>query len=319
MRFGRVLHPEIVLDKRGDTFDRLFLKTALSIITIEPEHGLHWNVRRSDEPLTQMIAEALVADTVMVRFLVSCKFFASQNAPVYHIGQEFLQALQKIDRKVPVDILPEKFSAYFSFASKTLFDESDAIEGGYVCIDRGRNLGMDAKFADTRIITFAYVCSKEPGVPAAPVGSLTVPLDAKTLEELASGAPLQDFWGFFQDEVPSAEKNAKRNEIFRTLLNCVIYLHSDEPIIEKTVPLAESNKSIKEHKRDGTIINACTIPVQFLWPHYKPVRNYTVGSTWVDSFPRWQRCGPGLTSVKLIFVTAHERTYNKPFEEPITL
>jgi hypothetical protein len=309
MRFGRVLHPEIVLGKRGRKEEIEFIQKALSITEIDPRGGLTWEGDR-DDLLAVLIGSALEQDQVFVRWVTSCKrFVQTKNAPTYHVGQEFLQALQKVDIKVPMDIIPETFCAYFSFASKTVFDEADEIEGGYVCVGRGRNLGMDAKYADLRIITFAYNCKATQDSPFPPVGSLTVPLDVKTIDELASGAPLQDYF-VTQSVKPSQEANAKRNEVFRTLLNCLIYIHSEEPIIERSVPLADSNKTIKEHKKLGHIINACTIPVNFLWPNYQKARRYKVDSTWIDSFPRWQRCGPGLTSVKLVFVRGHERNFN---------
>lgn len=308
MRFGRVLHPEIVLNKRGTKFERDFIKTVLDMTEMLP-NGLNWSVKASSDPLNYIIAKALEHDPVFVRFIVSCKIFTERKANVFHIGSDFLQALQKVDRKIPVDILPETFCAYFSFASSTLFDESDAIDGGYVCIDRGRNLGMKAEFSDLKIITFSYVCSKKnPQDPSPPVGSMTVPLDAKTLNELVSGAPVQDFC-VDKNKIVDEETLEKRNQVFRALLNCVIYLHSAEPIVQKSVPLEESKKTIKQHKKDGEVINACTIPIHFLWPNYKPI--HKIQSTWVDSYPRWQRCGPGLQGVKLVFVSAHERNYKQ--------
>lgn len=308
MRFGRVLHPEIVLGKRGTKEEIAFVQKALAMTSIDPRGGLTWEGDR-DDLLAVLIGSALEQDQVFVRWVTSCKkFVEAKTAPTYHVGREFLQALQKVDLKVPVEIIPDSFCAYFSFASKTVFDESDAIDGGYVCVDRGRNLGMDAKYADTRVITFAYNCASTQESPFPPVGSLTVPLDAKTMDELAGGAPYRDYYMPSSFE-PSAEAHAKRNEVFRTLLNCLIYVHSQEPIIERSIPLADSNKTIKEHKKLGHIINACTIPVHFLYPNYQQPKVYKVNSTWVDSFPRWQRCGPGLTSVKLVFVKAHERKF----------
>lgn len=301
MRFGRILHPEMILNKRGNKLARELYRKTIDMIEITAE-GIKFETQ---DPMSSMIAEGLSKDAVFLRFIASCKIFTERKAPVYHIGREFLQALQKIDRKIPVDILPESFAAYISFSDNTVFDEEGAVEGGYVCIDRGKNLGMISDLAETRVISFAYVCKSDEPVP--PCGSLTVPLDSRRIEELASEVKIEDF---FLHERASLLDTKKRNDVFRALLNAVIYIHSEEPILERSTPLQDSELSVKQHKNLGKIINACTIPVSFIYPKYVTQRVYRVDSTWIDSFPRWQRCGPGLMNVKLVFVTPHERTYN---------
>lgn len=178
MRFGRTLHPEIVLNKRGSKQAREFYSLAMNMIDITPG-GVAF---KAQDTMSAIVAEGLARDPVFLRFTANCKIFKERNAPVYHIGREFLQALQKIDREIPVDLLPEKFSAYFSFSNNTVFDDDAAVEGGYVSIDRGRNLGMISELADTRVISFTYVCQSTEELP--PCGSLTVPLDAKELKNL---------------------------------------------------------------------------------------------------------------------------------------
>jgi hypothetical protein len=302
MRFSRTLHPEIILDKRGEKSSRELYRKIINMIKVTPE-GIRFET--DADPMSYFIAETLTKDSVFLRFMASCKIFLDRKAPVYHIGRDFLLALQKIDRQIPLDILPESFIGYFSFSDNTIFDESCAVEGGYVCIGRGREMGMKSELADTRMISFSYVCKSDEEMP--PFGSLTIPLEGRKIEELASEVETVDF---FLNQQVSATDSKKRNDVFRTLLNAVIYIHSEEPIIERSRPLEQSGLSVKQHKKQDKIINACTIPISFLNPKYIQTKVYQVESTWIETFPRWQRCGPGLKSVKLVFVTPHERKYN---------
>jgi hypothetical protein len=303
MRFSRILHPEVILNRRGDTQAREIYQKTLDMIEIT-DNGVYFEAK---DQMGWVIANSLQRDHVFLRFMTNCKIFKKKKAPVYHIGKDFLQALQKIDREIPLDVLPESFSAYFSFAEDSVFDEDGAVEGGYVNIETGRNLGMKSEYGNTRIISFSYVCkSSVLGMP--PFVSLTVPLDAKRIDELVAQVQTEDF---FMLKVKPPEGVEKRNDVFRALLNAVIYLHSTEPFVEISRPIKQSGLSVNEHRRRGLIINDCTLPVSFLYPKYVQTRNYKVDSTWVDSFPRWQRCGANFSQVKLVFVTPHERRYKR--------
>jgi hypothetical protein len=304
MRFSRILHPEIMLNRRGEKRAREIYQKALDMIEIT-DNGVYFQAK---DELSWVIAQSLQRDHVFLRFMTNCKIFKSKKSQVYHIGKDFLVALQKIDREIPLDVLPSSFSAYISFAEDTVFDEEGSVEGGYVSIGTGKNLGLKTEFENTLLISFSYICKvkNDDGMP--PCVSLTVPLDAKRIDDLVSQVEPEDF--FFTKVKPPANAS-KRNDVFKALLNAVIYLHSTEPFIEISRPIKQSGFSVNEHRRRGLIINDCTLPVSFLYPKYVQVKSYKVDSTWVDSHPRWQRCGANLAQVKLVFVTPHERRYKR--------
>jgi hypothetical protein len=301
MRYDTILHPEMILNKRGPEFARSFLKSALDMIEVR-KGGVYFEAH---DPTSHFIAESLHRDKVFLRCLTTCKIFRDQKPPIYHIGRDFLQTLQKIDREIPVDILPEKFLAYFQFAENAIFDDDGVVEGGYICIDRGINLGMTESLQDKRVLSFTYLCQpKVEGMSA--FASMTVELDAKKISELSSGIIVEDH---LLGETRTPEQIEKRNNVFRALLNATIYLFSEDPVLEKTRPFREMGFSVKEMKRRGLIINETLVPITFINREYTRPRERHVDATWVESFPRWQRCGPNFSKVKLVFVTAHERRF----------
>jgi len=302
MRFSRILHPEILLNRRGPNHAREIYSKAMSMIQIT-DSGVYFEAH---DDLSWVLAQSLQKDHIFLRFMTNCKIFKDKKSPVYHIGKDFLLALQKIDREIPIDILPETFSAYFSFADDTVFDEDGAVEGGYVTIDSGKNLGMKSEI-DSKVISFSYVC-KQTVLDMPPFVSFTTVLDAKKIDEMVSEVETSDF---FIHEAKTPDNVKKRNDVFRALLNAVIYLHSTEPLVEFSRPIKQSELSVNEHRRRGLVINDCTLPVSFLHRKYIQRKTYKIESTWVDSYPRWQRCGTNLSQVKLVFVSPHERRYKR--------
>jgi hypothetical protein len=135
---------------------------------------------------------------------------------------------------------------------------------------------------------------------------LTVPLEGKTISELANGVMIEDHYSKTKDV-----DHKKRHDVFRALINSVIYLFSENPELEKTLPKEQTGLSSKELVRRGRAINLTTIPIVFVNKNYKKIIRYSVESTWIESFPRWQRCGPLNSQVRLIFVSPHERRYKK--------
>lgn len=308
MRYSTIIHPEILLDKRGPEYARAFMKKVTGMIQVL-DRGIYFE---GNDPEELMLAQSLQRDSVFLRFITTCKLAKDQKVPTYHVGRDFLQTLQKIDREIPVDILPEKFFAYFQFDEKSVFDDDGEVEGGYICIDLGRNLGMQESLRDKRVLSFSYLCQPKINGMSA-FASLTVPLDAKKIGELSAGAPIEDFlWG----EQRTQKQIEMRNNVFRAILNATIYLFSEDPILEKSRPVREMGFSMKEMKRRGLIINETTVPITFINRGYTRPRERHVDSTWIESFPRWQRCGPNFSKVKLVFVTAHERRFKDETANP---
>src|ERR1039458_3265944 len=126
MRFSRCLHPEIILDQRGDPFIRSVYKFSQSAVAYIEWQGyaIDWN---------KYPKEFITSESATSEVLMGWKF-KKERPEIYHVGKDFLNAISKIDRDIPVDLLPERFFAYFSFSEKTIWDGTDWVQGMYVFI-----------------------------------------------------------------------------------------------------------------------------------------------------------------------------------------
>jgi hypothetical protein len=89
-----------------------------------------------------------------------------------------------------------------------------------------------------------------------------------------------------------------------------MYYNSFEPDVKRVISNSKlSNKQVIKLKHKTGVENQCLVDVTFLNWNYAKQRNYSKDSTWINSFPRWQPCGPKLSQVKLIWVKEHERTF----------
>lgn len=310
VRFNRVLHPEIVQDRRGLAESREIYRTVLSAC-----RQVKGQLVFEPTDLGYQISKVLHRDPILARHCLHVKHFVTTNgAKTYHVGKDFAQALAKIDREIPIDVLPPNFICYISLAEGSVSDESGDVQGGYVWLGTAQKeeiyLTQEKCWLEEgkRYLSISYLNAHSPG-PFPIITAVTCPLDQTSVAELV--APIQNEDVGSPYEI-TPEINKARTRVFRTLLNSLIYIYSQEPIIERTRPEKELGISKKELQRRSIIINECTIPVHFLNRVYASQRQYCVDSTWVDSHFRWQRCGPQFSQVRLTLVKAHERHYKTP-------
>lgn len=111
--------------------------------------------------------------------------------------------------------------------------------------------------------------------------------------------------------------NLKPNELLprpvdalRKAVNCILYIHSQQPDLQKAVPDVGLSHGRKKSLADrGIATSELTIPVTYVsWNYQKPVM-HNVDSSFVETHPRWQPCGPNRSQVKLIWVKEHTRRY----------
>ena len=197
MRFTKVLHPEIILNRRGPEEIRQFYK-ALAEITVRMGNGLapvEEEIRNS--PLHQSFWGIVSQDMNMIRHLLHCSLFREQpQAKTYHIGKDFALALSKIDKDIPIDVLPANEICYISFPEDTISDEDGPIQGGYVWL--GTAGAEDIRKNETswlqpgqRYISISYLNSKPLGI-GFPVTTVTAPLIQTTFDELITELPWKD-------------------------------------------------------------------------------------------------------------------------------
>ena len=297
MRLSKVLHPEIVLGRRGPDWIKDYYKKTVKEIDFLQEGGA------SVPHIFAEIGEGEIRGlTLMRKWMIT-------GTKVYHVSSDFLSALAGIERGVSLDYLPDRFCGYLSFAEKTIYDDEDEIEGAYCFIGPARETSLqDHSFE--RVFWCAYVVKGYRSIG-------TICLDLK------QGELLEDLINRFEDDSLKQFKFAtppknlrKRALVHNAVLNVVMYLHSQEPKVQRIPATQEiSNKKASELEASTGLRNDCTLPVTFVNWNYAKQRIYTKESTWVDTFPRWQPCGPNLSQVKLIWVQPHERRYKTSNEE----
>lgn len=290
MKFDKLLHPEVMLGKRGDKFFQKFYK--------ETVHGIKFTGFGME---VGAVVNAM--NLSQQRSLALMQRFRIDQGKVFHVAKDFLEALAGVERGVSLKYLPERFVGYISFADKVIADESEWVEGAYVYIGPAEHTMLKDTTAQ-RVFWCAYMTQGYQSV-----GTVCVELkDGDTMEDLVSRVELDNNKRKAVYMHPDAGSISARACVFNTVLNCVMYVHSAEPNVQR-VPSADSltNRKAAEIREKTGIKNTCTLSVTFLNWNYAKQRVYNKDSTWVNSFPRWQPCGPQWSQVKLIWVTEHSR------------
>ena len=288
MRLTKILHPEIITDRRGPVTLRKIYRQALSQIEFVAETG-------------GVIVPTLVleSDPVNQRAMTLMRRWQLDNGKVYHVSKDFLLALAGVERGVSLDYLPQRFVGYVSFADRTIYDDTHEVEGAYVYLGPARYAGLK-DVSEKRVLWVVYICSG-----GAVIASVSIPLkQGETIEDLMRTVCLE-----CEGSIPILNKR-KNALVYNTVVNVVMYLHSQEPNVQRLPAVHEiSNRKASELALKTGLRNECTVPVTFVNWNYAGQRVYTAEKTWVETFPRWQPCGVGLAQVKLIWVRAHERVY----------
>ena len=254
-------------------------------------------------------------------------FRKNKEARVLKLNQQFLNALKKVQVSDIQGLLKKECSFYVRFA-EPYFKKSFAFDVNAPNKAREVEEHLDGCYfrylppngespANIGIMYTTDACSM-----AGLSMGVTIPIEeGKTFAESFSIAKSKDdAYTRAMDSMISKEAQAAvlkgfedDIDIASAIVNACIYFHSMNPDVSHLEPE-------KDKKRRNTLAIKRGIPHEEISSYY-PVtllnwnygrgREYTVDSTWVDSYLRWQRCGPGFTQVKLIMVSEHERHYRK--------
>ncbi len=313
MKLSRVIPPEIFLGTRGHPAVIQFYKKAFSEFTIVP--GERPTIEASKD-LVDMLGEN------SFRHMVLARHFREVSGKTYYLTNDFTQALANLDRKIPIEYLPDQFIGYFVFGDGTAIqDESQNVEGGLVYIGSSDTLalvGEDKKALGTRALIINYFNT----APAeGTIGSIF--RIAYSLDELASKKVEE----FIEERVQTMRDEyingngirqapvhkdvaKKRAKVLRALINATLYASSDEPEVCRLQPISQySNKKRKEMMLTLPAENGCTVPITLLNYAYKHGVQHTMDSTVVQTHMRWQRCGEAYSKIKLVWVKEHERHF----------
>jgi hypothetical protein len=295
LKFAKVLHPEMILGLRGDPINQKLTNLLCNKIWYHPEQGYVVGFDSSWDPSSSF------HDSIVMSWKFRETWKTKDRPGVYHSGKDFLKALSKIDREIPIDLLPERFLGYFSFPENTIWDGNDWIQGCYVFIGPPNETPLKKGYwpESEKVFWAVYISQADPAKPVLEVARILIDLRKEKFSDLAASYPA------FGDPKSMADTN-----VFRLALNLVMYVNSiNRDLIEAPPVRLMKPAEKKDRTKRGELINQCTVPITLISWNYQHPRVYTKESSWVDTFMRWQRCGPGNTQLKLIWVTPHSRHY----------
>ena len=314
MRFKEVIHPEIVHDKRGTERTRRLYREMLDIFIIKDGQPYY-------QPTTEYQSKHLdffKDDHVFMEHLELCKIFKKENGKVYRIGKEIGIAFSKINKDIPLDILPKKFIGFLSFHPETIYDEDGWCTGAYVFLGYHGDCGaMSNSLTDeqkkTQLLWITYMSTNT--TTHDEIGQITklmVPMSSDIMNLVGGHGYSSCDVDIFSGEKTKItdETRQKRAVVYSAIINSLIYIFSEEPTLELARPVKQTGLSNNEILRRGHVINECTLPVTFVYRDFHGMQ-YTVDKTQVSGHRRWQRCGPQNSKVKLIWIDPHQRVYQK--------
>jgi len=321
MKLKRVLHPEIVMLKRGPAelirnnkimydevrFDNKSMEVKKDGFIVKS--GLYDTLFGSGT--TDKMNKS--GDPMLIRYLANMQDWRRGNFKTYYVGKDFAKTLSVVDLKIPMNVLPENFFAYIAFGEDAIEDEEFAVGGAYIRICKAKDMPiyMNTPEQEGTAVWICYTDAANNGM----IVDLFILLENKNLDELIDEHCVvnRDMKFDGKNYVSSTfgdTTKAMRARVFRTALNAVIYIHSADAILDKTLPEeALPKRKVTELRATGST-NLCTIPVYLINQHFHDItRMYHVDGTRVRSHPRWQPCGEARAQVKLIWVKEHERRY----------
>jgi len=310
MRFNQELHPEYVLNKRGDKFIRGLYQEMMDNVVFDQVNP--------EEVYTKNIGE-LVKDDSFIQHIVSCKMFKQYGSKVYCIQKDFGQDLSNIDREIPIDHLSEQFMGYFYLPPGTIDDDDGDVEGAYVYIGKMKNYPLKVRGVDNPEMKILAVSMHNRRMTTQSFGYVLGHYFTELTEDKVGamggnngfkGVDYRYIEGKVTEIGIEPEAHKKRNAVYRLFVNAVLYLHSQDAFIDHLRPTADLSQTKKKQiEAQKGKVNECTVPVTLINWNYGQERTYSVGLTQVKSHLRWQRCGENFTQIKLIWVKTHERHY----------
>lgn len=339
MKFDALIHPELVFDKRGNLELRRIYREFLGAVSYSSKGWTYTRtedkeVNKTEDFLPDKVTnptpgKVLGSAHTPARFIIKpilqkldensrdhfcmVKKFKSDGGKLYHVNHDFLDVLSKINREIPLDCLPERFLGYISFAPNTIKDDTGYIQGAYVFIGDAEETCLNPEQWGKKFFWCSYI---EQGDNLT-VTALRIVLENKTMQELISDIQCFDY-GWKKDDKGNVFSNRierslnGREVVFRTLINSVIYIHCQNPIIDKTnscLSLSQTKK--KKVRQEKGIVNETALPITFInWRYERPIM-YSKDKTMVVGHFRRQHYGPKNTAVKAIYIEEHERILNK--------
>lgn len=329
MRFNQMVHPELILNKRGEKLSRGLYQAWMKMVTdidysdSKKQIAYEFDNTQIRSAYDMKLMNILRDDNMFAQHICLVKKFIKLQGKVFHFTKPLLEDLSKMNKQIPSEFLPDNFIGYLSFPPGAIEDESNSVQGAYVCVCpavASVSFGPDepkypGEEKTDRVIWISYVCEERSqsgmlNLGMSGIGGLLMPFISTRAEDLM-GRTMDYSTEYEGSKVrPSQEILDKRSRVYGTIINCMIFLQCKNVQFEISKPIQQLGLSNNAVLRSGGVINQCTLPITFVNRSYHGVQ-HSKDSTHVRSHLRWQRCGPGNTLIDLVPVKAHERHYVK--------
>jgi hypothetical protein len=347
MKFNEILHPEVAFDKRGSESIRNIYREFLqdvdysregftvpkefSSVIIDPKFGRDFfesapggNIQKGNRSDGQFHPSCFLVKPRLMDFddnsrdhFCFVKKFKVDSGKIYHINKDFLSVLSEINREIPIDCLPDRFLGYISFPQQSIKDDTGFIQGAYVFIGDAKETTLSPEYWGNKTFWCSYL---EEGNNLT-VTELRAVLFNKTMEKIISETFHKDYLCSKDPDGTGTTKehysNAiqQREKIFRTIINAIIYIFCQNPVLNKVTSFEKLSYSQKiKAKAVCPIVNETAFPITFVNWQYKRLPNYSKHKTNVCGYFRQQRHGPHNSFTKAIYIEEHERILNQSLE-----
>lgn len=312
MKIEHLLHPELILDRRGPKSVRQTYVELLNAIELHDDDGeLRFYHDRISDPQVMRLCQFAVQNKPALRAYELWKRFKVTRAECFYLPRSFCKALRSVDKELVYEDFPSEFIGYFAlpkgaYQTPTGFE----INGGYVRIHRPTREQVIPAERYLQMIFMADVDSEE----GPRIISQQMPLlPNKTLREGV------DDWAAKSKEV-DPRLCTLMHELGKIVVNAVLFIfHMDETIVALKPNGNRSNRERQalKQKQQG-MENACTVPVNVVSFdfHQNRTLSYSVESTDVVGYWRTQHWGPRRDLVKKVFIEAHTRHFTTKLEIP---
>jgi hypothetical protein len=302
MHFKELLHPELILNRRGLVEKRQYYQTLLNQLSY-----YNGGIGMSDS----MLAEK--DDNFLTHFGMYKKF-SVEKPKVFYASQDFLKAVETMDKEIPLDLLPSNFFGYIAFPKNAIKDGFGFnVDGAYVFLGDAKNIGSTRFGPETKLFKVSTTYESRY------TGYLNLPISSdEKFSALFSRVPLKDsYTGKRGTEVASTITTADRAPIFRILLNLILYIHAADLELLRPASNAQLSKTqIQKIKaKNGGSINTCTLPITLINFDFHQGRRYSVSGATVKGHFRHQRCGKEWSQYRTIWIDSHDRQYKNSDSE----
>lgn len=276
-------------------------KAVSNIDTLKVKH--YMLVHRIPEDLGQVLHNSLFKDPFAKVAALSYKKYCECDSKNYIISSPLTKCLAQMDLNLSVEMLPEKFSAYFQPTNLLDVSDGSTIFGAFVYI---------GKVADSEVIAVTLITSNIKVANDQDVyayRTFLVPRHKEgTLEELCNkyslkNEPVDSSLG---DRFIEYKDSLKGLNCLRAILNAILYVSNpNEEFKEQYNEFAKNEK--KRAVQEKVLTTKSFYKIGYDDAEY--LKLLIEKETTVKWHVRNQPYGPGKTLRKKILIAPHTRTY----------